>query len=407
MEWIKGNTKVPIANWAINIEEGALEQARNLANLDFVVDHVSLMPDSHQGMGIPIGGVIACKDAIIPNAVGVDIGCGMGFLELNIPVSEIKNVQVHGETLIRTILKTIRKVIPTGFAHHIKPQQSYLLDYPIDDIMEIEVISDEINKAKYQIGTLGGGNHFLELQVNEAGNLCIMLHSGSRNFGYKIAKHFNQLAQAMGGMKYKGDDGLAHLDVNSIFGKQYIKAMNFALEFAKENREIMMRRALSVVLNLIKKHIPSIGNFDIVSEANIHHNYAVLEEHYGQSVWVHRKGAICMLKGDIGIIPGSMGAKSASYIVEGTGNKESFHSASHGAGRTMGRMAFNRQYSLEEADKSMEGVEFLGWGKTRKGKMDFSEASAAYKDIEIVMNAQKDLVNIKMKLKPIGSLKGD
>jgi tRNA-splicing ligase RtcB len=411
MKWIEDlSTRVPIANWAPTLEGGALAQAKDLANLSYVVDHVALMPDCHPGKGMPIGGVIACKDTVVPNAVGVDIGCGMGFVETDIRVSDLTEMKVRDENLIRVILKTIRKVIPTGFAHHMKPQDSLLLDSPSHDVMEIEVIKEELNKARYQVGTLGGGNHFIELQVttfkdsnDSTNNLCIMLHSGSRNFGYRIANHFNQLAQALGGFVYKGDEGLAHFDVNSEFGQQYIRAMNFALDFAKENRRVMMERIKNVVFNLIRKHT-DIGNINILSEANIHHNYAALEQHYGEDVWVHRKGAICMSEGSVGIIPGSMG--TPSYIVEGKGNKESFNSASHGSGRIMGRGAFNRQYSLEQAEKSMEGVEYLGWSTNRKGRLDLSEAPAAYKDIEAVIEAESDLINIKIKLKPIGSVKG-
>ena len=234
------------------------------------------------------------------------------------------------------------------------------------------------------------------------GNLCIMIHSGSRNFGYRIANHFNNLAQAISGFVYKGDSGLAHFAVDSEFGQQYIRAMSFALDFAKENRRIMMERIKNVVFNLIRKHT-DMGNINILSEVNIHHNYAALEQHYGKDVWVHRKGAICMSEGTVGIIPGSMG--TPSYIVEGKGNKESFCSASHGAGRVMGRNAFNKQYTLEQAEKSMEGVEYLGWSNDRKGKLDLSEAPAAYKDIEAVIEAERDLINIKMKLKPVGSVK--
>lgn len=420
MKWIEDlSTRVPIANWASDIEDGALAQAKDLANLSYVVDHVALMSDCHQGKGMPIGGVIACKDTVIPNAVGVDIGCGMAFVETDIPISDLTEVKIRDENLIRVILKTIRKVVPTGFTHHMKPQDSLLLDNPSHDVMEIEVIKEELNKARYQVGTLGGGNHFIELQATtfkvedniekklsavngNIGNLCIMLHSGSRNFGYRIANHFNQLAQALGGFIYRGDEGLAHFDVNSEFGQQYIRAMNFALDFAKENRRVMMERIKNVVFNLIRKHT-NIGNINILSEVNIHHNYAALEQHYGENVWVHRKGAICMSEGSIGIIPGSMG--TPSYIVEGKGNKESFNSASHGSGRIMGRGAFNRQYSLKQAEKSMEGVEYLGWSKNRKGRLDLSEAPAAYKDIEAVIGAQSDLINIKIKLKPIGSVK--
>lgn len=399
MKWINDkDIKVPIANWASLIENDAILQAKNLANLDVVFKHVSLMPDCHVGSGMPIGGVVAIKDAVIPNAVGVDIGCGMAFLETNIPVKLIKDIKTVDGNLLRTMLLTIKKVIPMGFAHHTEPQQSYLLDNPSDYIYNIPVIKEEIERAKYQLGTLGGGNHFIELQINEKGNLCLMLHSGSRNFGYKVASYFNDIAKEKCGLNME----LPYLYTNTDEGKNYILAMEFSLEFAKENRRIMMEKFKSVVFNLIKKYTNNIS-VNIIQEVNIHHNYASLEEHYNELVWVHRKGAIRVDNGTIGIIPGSMG--TSSYIVKGKGNKESFCSASHGSGRKMGRNLFNKNYTIEEAEESMINVEHLGWSLDRKGKIDLSEAPAAYKDIDIVVNDELDLVDIIMKLKPIGNLK--
>ena len=399
MKWINdGDTRVPIANWASLIEKDAILQAKNLANLKVIFDHISLMPDSHVGSGMPIGGVVATKDAVIPNAVGVDIGCGMAFLETNIPIDLIKSINTADDNLLRTMLLTIRRVIPLGFEHHSEPQSSYLLDNPPDYIYNIPIIVNEIEKAKYQLGTLGGGNHFIELQSNEKGNLCLMLHSGSRNFGYKIAGYFNEIAESICEEKTE----LPYLFIDTKEGKDYLSSMKFALDFAKENRKIMMERFKSVVFNLIKKYTKSVS-VEIIQEVNIHHNYASLEEHYGEQVWVHRKGAIRVDNGIIGIIPGSMG--TSSYIVRGKGNKESFCSASHGSGRKMGRNAFNKQYSLEEAEESMSGIEHLGWSTDRKGKMDLSEAPAAYKDIDIVINDESDLVDIVMKLKPVANLK--
>jgi len=404
MKWINDkDTKVPIANWASLIEDGAIEQAKNLANLDIVFDHVSLMPDAHQGMGIPIGGVIATVDAVIPNAVGVDIGCGMAFIETNIPLDLIKSVNTPNGNLLKTFLLTLRKVIPTGFSHHKEPQSCFLLDNPPDYIKGLVEVEEEVERAKYQLGTLGGGNHFIELQSNESGNLCFMLHSGSRNFGYKIAKHYNDIANESCGLSGNSENSLSYLSLFSEDGQNYIKAMTFALEFAAENRKLMMERFKTTIFNLVKKYTSEISNIEIIQEVNIHHNYASLEEHYGKHVWVHRKGAIRVDDGVIGIIPGSMG--TSSYIVRGKGNKESFCSASHGSGRKMGRNAFNKQYSLEEAENSMVGVEHLGWSKDRKGKIDLSEAPAAYKDIDTVIKDESDLIDIVMKLKPIANLK--
>jgi tRNA-splicing ligase RtcB len=403
MKWINdGDTKVPIANWATLIEKGAIDQAKMLANMDIVHDHVSLMADCHEGMGMPIGGVVATVDTVIPNAVGVDIGCGMSFLETNIPINLIKDIKTNDNNLLRTILLKTKNVIPTGFAHHQKQQNNILLDCPPDYILNIPILKKEIESAKYQLGTLGGGNHFIELQSNEIGNLCLMLHSGSRNFGYKIANYFDKIAQEQNGLDYKKDNGLSYLIIGTKEGDQYLKSMQFALDFAKENRRLMMENFKSILFNLIKKYTNMI-DLKILQEINIHHNYASFENHFGKEVWVHRKGAICVTDGTMGIIPGSMG--TSSYIVCGKGNKNSFCSASHGSGRKMGRNAFNKQYTIKEAEESMNGVEHLKWPKDRKGKIDLSEAPAAYKDIDMVINSQLDLIDIVMKLKPIGNLK--
>jgi tRNA-splicing ligase RtcB (3'-phosphate/5'-hydroxy nucleic acid ligase) len=402
MKWIDESQRIPVKSWCEPLEDGAKDQAKNLANLPFAFHHVGLMPDCHEGYGMPIGGVLATEDTVIPNAVGVDIGCGMGFIETDIPVSQLRDIQTANGNLIHTIVATIKRNIPVGFEHHKEPQISPLLDNPSEIVMGLPIIHDEIQSAKYQLGTLGGGNHFLELQVNEKGNLCLMLHSGSRNFGYKIAKVYNDAAKELG-YQVNPDFDLAYLPADSQMGKDYINAMNFALDFAKENRRLMMEKMKSVVFNLIKKHA-SITNIEIGSEVNIHHNYAALEEHFGKKVWIHRKGAIKVEVGTLGIIPGSMG--TASYIVKGKGNPESFNSASHGSGRKMGRNQFNKTHTLEDVNKSMEGIEFLGWSKGRKGELDISEAPQAYKPIDEVIEAEDDLVEVVMKLKPIGVVKG-
>jgi tRNA-splicing ligase RtcB len=259
---------------------------------------------------------------------------------------------------------------------------------------------------------LGGGNHFIELQRNEKDNLCIMLHSGSRNIGYKtcdlyskIAKEFNEKYNPEIDPKWN----LASLPIDSKEGIEYIKAMNFCMEFAKQNRFLMMERIKNITFNLIKKYtsINNLSNIEIGLEVNIHHNYANLENHFGKDVWIHRKGATSALKDQLGIIPGSMG--TSSYIVKGLGNENSFKSCSHGAGRVMGRNDASRRLTKTQCDKDMEGIVFKGWTKhstkKMKGKTDLGEAPRAYKDIDMVIESQLDLIEPIMKLKPIGVVK--
>ena len=397
-----------IYSWCENIESGAMSQIENLSKHPSMFHHVAIMPDCHQGYGMPIGGVIACNDSVIVNSVGVDIGCGMGFVETNIPTKLLKI------DLLEKIRKTIEQKIPVGVRHHKEAQnlEELMNSEIIEAGLEIPIIQQEFNSAKYQIGTLGGGNHFTELQRNEKDNLCIMLHSGSRNIGYKTCNVYNKIAKEFN-EKYNTEIDpkwdLASLPINSNEGQEYIKAMNFCLEFAKQNRFLMMERIKNITFNLIKKYtsINSLDNIEVGLEVNIHHNYANLEYHFGKNVWVHRKGATSALKDQLGIIPGSMG--TSSYIVKGLGNPDSFMSCSHGAGRVMGRNEASRQLTKTQCDKDMEGIVFKGWtkhsSKKMKGKTDFGEAPKAYKDIDIVINSQLDLVEPIMKLKPIAGVK--
>jgi len=339
---------------------------------------------------MPIGGVIACRD-VIPNAVGVDIGCGMLAINTRLLAS------VFDEGILKSFMGEIRNSIPVGFAHHEDIQEWE----GFNECPDIYILKKELHKATRQLGTLGGGNHFIEFQVSEQGELWVMLHSGSRNFGYKIAKHYNELAQELC-TKYhsvvcpfKGEDGLAFLPHGTEEAREYITAMNFALAFASENRWSMMREVIKII---------GVEYCDCEPAINIHHNYATLENHFGQNVWIHRKGATSARDGQLGIIPGSMG--TSSYIVRGLGNQESFQSCSHGAGRCMGRMAASRNLTKEECDKAMEGIVFGRWGKDRKGNIDLGEAPQAYKDIDVVMESQSDLVEIVTKLKPLAVIKG-
>jgi tRNA-splicing ligase RtcB len=341
---------------------------------------------------MPIGGVIACKDVIIPNAVGVDIGCGMCAVKTTYKASDID------ESMIKQIIGKLRNKIPTGFEHH-KREQNW---QGFNDAPDIPIIRQELKSARKQLGTLGGGNHFIEIQSGNDGYVWLMVHSGSRNFGYKIAREYNAVAQKecekFKSIKIplKGENGLAFLPLKTKAAKEYIHAMNFALLFARENRKRMMshlRNASSEILGC---------SFD--NEINIHHNFAVEETHFRNKVWVHRKGATQAKYNQMGIIPGSMG--TASYITKGLGNPESYSSCSHGAGRIISRSQFNKTYTVEECDKAMEGIVFGRWNRDRKGRIDISEAPQAYKNIDTVMESQRDLVAVVVKLRPLGVMKG-
>ncbi|OGV61262.1 MAG: hypothetical protein A2283_07325 [Lentisphaerae bacterium RIFOXYA12_FULL_48_11] len=389
MEWERTDKRIPIKSWCKAVESGALEQAENLAELNVTYKHVALMPDCHVGYGMPIGGVIACIDAVIPNAVGVDIGCGMLAAETDF--------EAEGLTtgLIKEIMGEVRGVIPAGFDHHKQPQN---WDGWKSAPVECPPVGQELESAKRQLGTLGGGNHFIEIQEGDDGLVWLMIHSGSRNFGLKIAEYYHRVAQRLCEKHdvplTSGD--LAWLPKNSSEADEYLAAMNFALRFAARNRELMMERFSEIVCHRAHCHVTQM--------INIHHNYCAAERHFGREVLVHRKGATSANKGQMGIIPGSMG--TSSYIVRGKGNPESFMSCSHGAGRTMGRNEACRKLSVEECDKAMEGIVFGRWSKDRKGRLDLSEAPQAYKNIDEVMTSQSDLVEIVAKLKPLGVIKG-
>jgi tRNA-splicing ligase RtcB len=366
-----------------------MAQIRNLADHP-VIRKIAVMPDCHQGYGMPIGGVIACEKAVIPNAVGVDIGCGMMATQTALPAEMLNAEQVE------KILHSVSRDVPVGFKHRNKPvewENIEALEPPDDPIVKAELTSG----AK-QLGTLGGGNHFIEIQAGDDGLVWLMIHSGSRNIGYTIANHYNELAGVMN-VTWKSrvpHKDLCFLPTSSVEGQQYIAAMEFAQRFAMRNREIMMDFFKQAFMHEMKAGFRH--------EVNIHHNFAQLEHHNGRDYWIHRKGATQAQDGQWGIIPGSMG--TSSYIVQGKGNPDSMKSCSHGAGRRMGRGEFNRGTTLEEANASIEGVVFKGWGKKRRGGLDFSEAPGAYKDIDEVMAQQTDLVEIKVKLTPLGVLKG-
>lgn len=415
MKWIREDTKIPIKSWCQNVEQGALEQAVALSAHPVVIKHIALMPDCHQGYGMPIGGVIACRDAVIPNAVGVDIGCGMIAVQTDYPASKIKNRE-----LLRKLLDNIKKRIPVGEGHAYKEHQNwegfkeYLYKigagFPLHNFNQtclpgwLDTNAWEL--ALRNLGSLGGGNHFIEIQKNESGFIWLMLHSGSRNLGYRIASYYHKAALALN-MKLKysiPNKELAFLPAGSDEGKSYLRDMNFALKYAEENRKRMMKIFKQEAKEQLK-------NINFLKEINIHHNYAVLEKHFGEDLWLHRKGATSARLNELGIIPGSMG--TSSYIVKGKGNPESFMSCSHGAGRNMSRTAACENLTLKECNKAMEGIVFNRWSKLKrwnkkkkKELWDLSEAPSAYKDIDKVIEAELDLIEPVEKLNPIGVIKG-
>ena len=418
MKWVKEDVqvKLPIKSWCKDVEDEALKQAINLANHPTIQMHVALMPDCHVGYGMPIGGVVASKDAVIPNAVGVDIGCGMCAVQTNIDAGHLTD-----KSKIRAILNDIKDKVPVGEGHaHKRPQKwsgfsDYLkiLGMSDDDVYRYDdaKLPQWLSRrcwelAKANLGTLGGGNHFIEIQSDQKGKVWLMLHSGSRNLGHTVATYYHKIAQ-IENSKDKivlPDHNLAFLSTDSESGRNYIRDMNFALRYAMENRSKMMM----VFKNALADHLP---NIDFVEEINIHHNYAALETHNDTPVWIHRKGATSAKNDEMGIIPGSMG--TSSYIVKGLGNNESFESCSHGAGRRMGRMQACRSLSVEDCDAAMKDVVFDRWktarkfGKRSKSKLlDLGEAPLAYKNIDEVIQAQLDLIEPMVKLEPLGVIKG-
>ena len=376
--------------WLDDIEEGALSQALNLANLPFAFRHICLMPDAHQGFGMPIGGVMAAKDVIVPNAVGVDIGCGMCAVKTNI------NAISLDRDILTKIMTGVRDVVPLGFKHHKERQDESLMPqgYNIDELV---VVKREYFAALKQLGTLGGGNHFIEMQRSEDDLLWIMIHSGSRNFGLQVAEHYNKAAKRLNALYYSSVEpkvDLAFLPLETSEARLYYQEMKYSTEFALANRKLMMERIQQVVSSMIS---------GIVYEPmiNIAHNYAAFENHFDTKVIVHRKGATSAKAGETGIIPGSQGTKS--YIVEGLGNPESFMSCSHGAGRVMSRNAAIRNLNLEEEKRKLDDIGVI---HSIRGKSDLEEASSAYKDISQVMALQGDLVKILTELSPLAVIKG-
>ena len=400
---------LPVKSWCENCEEGALKQVGNLAKHPALYHHVALMPDAHQGYGMPIGGVVAADNAVIPAAVGVDIGCGMIATETDIPAEAFAEMPFR-----RAFQEKLKERIPVGEGESHKSVQKWegFEEYLANNGERCQMWPSKLDRANLE--TLGGGNHFIELQkttsLDGAGDpeggakVWLMIHSGSRNLGKRIEEHYHRIAAKMCA-RFRvalADPDLAFLPIEEQPGHDYFTDMLFALRYAKENRRRMMEAMKETFLEFAPQ-----ANF--LRTIDIHHNYAAFEEHFGKKVCVHRKGATSAKLDEIGIIPGSMG--TASYIVRGLGNPDSFMSCSHGAGRRMSRIAASTQLTAEECDKAMEGIvcerwhPYRGFGKA-KGKLDLSEAPQAYKDIEDVIASERDLVEPLVRLVPLASLKG-
>jgi len=381
----KDQFRVPVKVWmnesSYYADDAMVKQVENLAILPFVFSHISLSPDGHVGYGMPIGGVMATKGVIVPNAVGVDIGCGMCAVKTSL--------QSIDKDELKKTMGRIREAVPVGFEHH-KEKISW---EGFDRAPNVAIIQQQLSTAQTQLGTLGGGNHFIEIQKGSDGFVWVMLHSGSRNFGLKIANEYHKKAQWLCEKWYSSipDKDLSFLPMETKEAHEYFDVMKFALEFAKENRFRM--------IDTIKQSFDISGiTFD--ETINIHHNYAAWEHHFGEDVIVHRKGATSARKDQIGLIPGSQGTKS--YVVRGKGNEDSFMSCSHGAGRKMGRKQAQRELNLDAEKKLLDDQGII---HAIRNKADLDEAAGAYKDISVVMDNQKDLVDIVVELSPLAVIK--
>ena len=381
----------PVKIWTDYVEESAMRQIENLTTLPFLFHHLAIMPDVHAGMGMPIGGVLACKDAVIPNAVGVDIGCGMCAVKTNRKVTDIPRSVLREE-----IMRGIRERIPLGMEHHADPQDEKYLPAGYD-IDKLEVVKRRRHSIPHEVGTLGGGNHFIELQKDEDDTLWIMIHSGSRNLGKQVGYYYNKIAATLN-KRWRSvvspDIRLPFLVRETKEFGMYWNDMKYCIDFALCNRRLMMERVEEVLVDSLK-------DIEFEPMINIAHNYAAHENHFGENVIVHRKGATLARKGVVGIIPGSQG--TASYIVEGLGNPDSFCSCSHGAGRVLSRKKAIKTLDMEQ---EVARLEAQGIVHAIRSKRDMQEASGAYKDIEEVIANEADLVKVKTRLLPIAVIKG-
>ena len=381
----------PVKIWTNDVEETAMRQIENLTTLPFLHHHLAIMPDVHAGMGMPIGGVLACDGAVIPNAVGVDIGCGMCAVKTNWKMEDLPPHVIRKE-----IMKGIRARIPLGMEHHKEAQDAKYLPQG-HNIDKMEIVKRRQISILHEVGTLGGGNHFIELQKDEEGNLWIMIHSGSRNLGKQVGDYYNKIAVSLNEKWHSvvsPEIRLPFLPHGTREFGAYWNEMKYCIDFALCNRRLMMERIQEVIADSLK-------GIEFEPMINIAHNYAAFEHHFGKDVIVHRKGATLAREGVIGIIPGSQG--TASYIVEGLGNPDSFCSCSHGAGRVLSRKAAIKTLDMNAEVRNLEAKGII---HAIRCQDDMQEASGAYKDIDTVIANESDLVKLKTKLLPIAVIKG-
>ena len=380
--------RVPVKIWTEDVDERSKEQLSNIASMPFIHHHVAALPD--------VGSVIATHKAIIPAAVGVDIGCGMVAARLSLTANDLD------EKLLKRVFDQISRDVPVGRAQH--PDDRVLVDAALPFEPGLKALTDrhpqllkafgKFSKWTNQMGTLGGGNHFIEVCLDEDDRVWVMLHSGSRGIGNAIADYFIQLARKdmERWMIQLPDRNLAYFPEGSEHFDDYVEAVHWAQEYAMQNRQSM----LDLVLAALKRHLPP---FEVATQAvNCHHNYVAREHHFGADVWLTRKGAIRARQGDMGIVPGSMGTRS--YIVCGLGNPESFCSSAHGAGRRMSRTAAEKQFTEDDLIQQTQGV------VCRKDHGVIDEIPGAYKDIDVVMANQSDLTEILHTLKQVVCVKG-
>ena len=392
MKVIQDQGSKPIKAWVdqvSDIEDTALQQAKNLARLPFIAKNgIALMPDVHAGVGSTIGSVIATHKAIIPAAVGVDIGCGMCAVRTNLKASQLPDS-------MKSIFDAISKEVPVGFNQHQENSKQFAENsWDMANLPEVVRTDRLYAKAIAQLGTLGGGNHFIEICLDENQDVWVMLHSGSRGIGNVIGTTFIDKAKEHMARNFieLPDPNLAFLPEGDKLFQDYISSMLWAQYYAKNNRKVMLENVLKVLTE-------QITDLRVTEEAiNVHHNYAQRENHFGQNLWITRKGATRAGKGELGIIPGSMGQKS--YIVCGKGHAESYCSCSHGAGRSMSRTEAKKRFSLTDLVSQTQGVE------CRKDEGVLDEIPGAYKDIDVVMENQKDLVEVVHTLKQVLCVKG-
>ena len=385
--------RVPVKVYTGDIEPEARLQLVNISKLPVVHHHVAAMPDVHLGIGATVGSVIPTKQAIIPAAVGVDIGCGMMAARTSLTGNDID------EAALKKVFNQITRDVPVGFGQHADARAAAKpfrrgLSAILEKHPGIDKRKGKKSSWANQMGSLGGGNHFIEVCLDESNGVWVMLHSGSRGIGNAIGTYFIELAKKDAERNHVAlpDRDLAYFPEGAQHFGDYVEAVGWAQDYARANREEMM----DLVLDGMRRHLPA---FEVTGAAvNCHHNYVERETHYGEKVWLTRKGAIRAGAGELGIIPGSMGARS--YIVRGKGAAESFHSCAHGAGRRMSRNAARKAFSVDDLAKQTEGV------VCRKDQGVVDEIPGAYKDIDQVMANQSDLVEVVHTLKQVLCVKG-